>query len=256
MPEISITTSGISKLLQNLNIHKAMGPDQISAKILRELQDILALILEIIFNHSLNTGIVPSDWKMANITPLFKKGDRSQPNNCRPISLISIVSKLFEHILSSNIRKHFESNNILYHGQHGFRQFHSCETQLISVVQDLTLNFDEDIQTDLVSMDFAKAFDTVPHHRLLYKLQWYGIQGKVHQWISNFLTNRRQKVILGNAHSSLVDVSSGVPQGTVIGPILFLIHINDLPDRVRYSTIRLFADDCIIYRPIKSIEDT
>ena len=100
-------------------------------------------------------------------------------------------------------------------------------------------------------MDFAKAFDTVPHHRLLYKLQWYGIQGKVHQWISHFLTNRCQKVILGNAHSSLVDVSSG----TVLGPILFLIYINDLPDRVRYSTIRLFADDCIIYRPIKSIED-
>ena len=142
MPEISIKTSGISKLLQNLNIHKAMGPDQINAKILRELQDILAPILEIIFNHSLNTGIVPSDWKMADITPLFKKGDRSQPNNYRPISLTSIVSKLFEHILSSNIRKHLESNNILHHCQYGFRQFHSCETQLISVVQDLTLNFD------------------------------------------------------------------------------------------------------------------
>ena len=107
--------------MQNLNIHKAMGPDQINAKILRELQDILAPILEIIFNHSLNrTGIVPSDWKMANITPLsFKKGDRSQPNNYRPISLTSIVSKLFEHILSSNIRKHLESNNILHHCQHG-----------------------------------------------------------------------------------------------------------------------------------------
>ena len=101
-------------------------------------------------------------------------------------------------------------------------------------------------------MDFAKAFDTVAHHRLLYKLQWYGIQGKVHQWISNFLTNRRQKVILGDAHSSLANVSSGVPQGT----IFFLIYINDVPDCIRYSTIRLFADDCIIYRPIKSIEDT
>ena len=97
MPEISITTFGISKLLQNLNIHKAMSPDQINVKILRELQDILAPILEVIFNHSLNTGIVPSDWKMANIMPLFKKGDRSQPNNYRPISLTSIVSKLFEH---------------------------------------------------------------------------------------------------------------------------------------------------------------
>ena len=101
MPEIFITTSGISKLLQNLNIHKAMCPDQINAKILRELQDILAPILEIIFNHSLITGMVPSDWKMANITPFFKKGERSQPNNYRPISLTSIVSKLFEHTVNN-----------------------------------------------------------------------------------------------------------------------------------------------------------
>ena len=120
---------------------------------------------------------------MANVIPLFKKGDRSQPNNYRPISLTSITSKIFEHILSSNIMKHLEVNNILNHHQHGFRHNHSCKTQLVSLIQDLSLNFDNDIQTDLISMDFAKAFDTVPHCRLLYKLQWYGIQGKVHSWI-------------------------------------------------------------------------
>ena len=117
------------------------------------------------------------------------------------------------------------------------------------------------IQTDLISMDFAKAFDTVPHCRLLYKLQWYGIQGKVHTWIANFLSDRSQTVILGGAQSSSISVTSGVPQGplaqgTVLRPILFLIYINDLPDCIKHSTIRLFADNCIIYRQILNDNDT
>ena len=193
---------------------------------------------------------------MANVTPLFKKGDRSKPNNYRPISLTSITSKIFEHILSSNIMKHLEANNILNGHQHGFRHGYSCETQLISLVQDLCLNYDKDIQTDLISMDFAKAFDTVPHCRLLYKLQWYGVQGRVHKWIENFLADRSQIVVLGGVQSSSISVTSGVPQGTVLGPLLFLIYINDLPDCIKHSTIRLFADDCIIYRPILSDKDT
>ena len=248
MPDFNITISGIRKLLHNLNVHKATGPDEISARVLKELGDILAPTLKIIFDYSLYTGTVPKYWKMANVTPLFKKGDRSQPNNYRPISLTSITSKIFEHILSSNIMKHLEVNNILNHHQHGFRHNHSCETQLVSLIQDLSLNFDNDIQTDLISMDFAKDFDTVPHCRLLYELQWYGIQGKVHSWIANFLSDRSQTVILGGAQSSSISVTSGVPQGTVLGPILFLIYINDLPDCIKHSTIRLFADDCIIYR--------
>ena len=225
MSEISITASGINNLLQNLNIYKAAGPDQVVAKILKELQDIFAPILEIISNHSLNTGAIPNDWKMANITPLFKKVDRSQPNNYRPISLTSIVSKLFELLISSNIRRHLESNDILHPCQHGFRKFHSCETQLISLVQDLSSNFADDIQTDLISMDLAKAFDTMAHRRLLYKLEWHGIRGRVHQWIAGFLTGHHQRVLLDGAQSSLAGVSSGVPQGTVLGLILFLIYI-------------------------------
>jgi len=132
---------------------------------------------------------VPDDWRKANITPEFKKGDRSQPSNYQPISLTSIVSKIFEHILSSHITKHMEMNNILHQQQYGFRCNRSCETQLISLFQDLSLNYDNDIQTDLIFLDFAKAFDTVPHQKLLYKLQWYGIQGRTHQWISQFLQN-------------------------------------------------------------------
>ena len=186
MPDISITVSGIKSLLHNLNVHKATDPDEISARILKEAGDILAPTLKITFDYSLSTGIIPENWKVANVTPLFKKGDWSQPNNYRPISLTSITSKLFEHIFSSNIMKHLETNNILNCHQHGFRHNYSCETQLISLVQDLTLNYDKDIQTDLISMDFTKAFDTVPHCRLLYKLQWCGVWGKMHRWVANF----------------------------------------------------------------------
>ena len=145
--------------------------------------------------------------------------------------------------------KYLETNNILNCHQHGFRHNYSCKTQLISLVQDLTLNYDKDIrQTDLISMDFTKAFDTVPRRRLLYKLQWYGVQGKMHRWIAIFLTDRSQSVVLGGVQSSSISVTSGFPQGTVLGPLLFLIYINDLPDCIKHSTIKLFTDDCIIYR--------
>ena len=117
-------------------------------------------------------------------------------------------------------------------------------------------NFDKNIQSDLILMDFAKAFDTVPHQRLLYKLQWYGVRGNIYQWIQSFLCKRTQKVVRDGVSSSPVMVTSGVPQGLVLGPILFLIYINDLPEYIKYSTIRLFADDCILYRPVKSFNDS
>ena len=148
--------------------------------------------------------------------------------------------------------KHLESNSILYDLQYGFRQGRSCEAQLISLLDDLTLNYDKSLQTDLIITDFVKAFDVVPHHRLIYKLNWYGIRGNVSQWIKSFLTNRTQRVVLENTESSTI-CSSGVPQGTVLGPTLFLIFINDLPD---YITLRMFADDCLLYNAIRSPQDT
>jgi len=170
MSDIIRTVTRIVNLLQNLDVHKATGPDEISARVLKELSDVLSPTLKIIFDYSLDTSTVLKNWKEVNVTFIFKKGDHSQPNNYRSISLTNIVSKIFEHILSSSIMKHLETNNIIHYHQHGFRCNHSCETQLISV-QDLIFNYNKNIQTDLISMDFAKAFDTVSHLRLLYKLQ-------------------------------------------------------------------------------------
>ena len=253
---INVCSNGIRNQLNSLDVHKATGPDGISARILKETSDISALILRIIFVSSLEHGIVPSDWKIAHVVPVFKKGDRSNPCNYRPISLTSIVSKVLEHILSSHIMKHLESNGILHSCQHGFRHNRSCESQLISLVHELMQNHDNNIQSDIILTDFAKAFDKVPHNRLLYKLQWYGISGKIHQWINSFLSNRSQKVTVEGSFSTPTLVTSGVPQGTVLGPLLFLTYINDLPDCLSHCTIRLFADDCILYRPIQSEHDS
>ena len=131
-----------------------------------------------------------------------------------------------------------------------------CETQLISHFHELAFSHDQGIQTDLASMDFAKAFDMVPHKRLFYKLNWYGIQGDVHYWLVDFLSHHFQRVVLDGTPSRYIPVSLGVPQGTVLGPILFMAYINDLSEVGKNSTLRLFADGCIIYRLIKSTYDT
>ena len=253
MPDINISATGIQHILSNLKPHKAAGPDTIPPTVLKELSHQISPILEIIFNKSLQTGQVPNDWKEANVAPIFKKGDKHNPCNYRPVSLTCIISKCMEHILVSNIMQHLDSNKILYALQHGFRKNFSCDTQLLSLFQDLSSN---PSQTDLIIMDFSKAFDKVPHRRLQYKLNWYSIRGTTHAWIQNFLQGRSQRVVSEGTQSSSHPVLSGVPQGTVLGPILFLIYINDLPDEASSSTIRLFADDCILYRSIKTQQDS
>ena len=176
MPQISIHNPGILKLLSNLNPHKACGPDNINSRILKELREHTAPILTLLFIKSLETGTTPTDWKHANVAPVFKKGEKYKPVNYRPISLTCICCKLMEHIITSNVMQHLEDNNILYNLQHGFRKARSCESQLIDFTQELNSKNNQNIQTDLIIMDFAKAFDKVPHKCLLYKLQFYGIR--------------------------------------------------------------------------------
>ena len=179
--------------------------------------------------------------------------------NYRPVSLTCICCKTLEHIIVSNINKHLVFESILADCQHGFRSQRSCETQLVQFFHDLVSNLDRALnrnhrQTDVIIMDFAKAFDKVPHRRLLYKLDYYGIRGSTHKWITSWLSGRFQKVVLDGQASDPVPVLSGVPQGSVLGPVLFLIFINNLPENIR-SSVRLFADDCVLYRNIESPAD-
>ena len=256
MGEITVDPKGVIKLLNNLNIHKAPGPDGLSARVLKECSSEIAPVLTYIFNESLAQGAVPDDWRQANVAPVFKKGEKYDAANYRPVSLTCICCKTLEHIIVSNINKHLALENLLADCQHGFRSQRSCETQLVQFYHDLVSNLDRAVgrghrQTDVIVMDFAKAFDKVPHKRLLYKLDFYGIRGSTHKWIDSWLSERSQKVVLDGCASDPVPVLSGVPQGSVIGPVLFLIFINDLPDNIR-SSVRLFADDCVLYRNVKS----
>ena len=187
--------------------------------------------------------------------PFLKKGSKLQAVNYRPVSLTCITCKLFEHIVCKHILGHLEEHGILTDLQHGFRTGRSCETQLITTFHDIASAYNKKgSQIDIAVLDFSKAFDTVPHDGLLSKLKHYGIDDKIWTWISNFLKQRKQRVVVDGIQSDLVTVDSGVPQGTVLGPILFLLHINDLPSVIS-SKVRLFADDCLVYREIKSRQD-
>jgi len=252
---ITFTSNGIKRILENLDPSKSAGPDNIPTRILKLCAAEISPVLQIIFSQSFQNGLLPSDWLHGNVIPIHKRGDRTVPANYRPISLTSVCCKVMEHIVYHSIMSHLEQNNILNPLQHGFRTGHSCTTQLLTVVEELAKSLDDRKQVDVLFLDFAKAFDTVPHQRLLLKLQSYGIAGRTHQWISQWLTKRTQRVVVNGTESDYVGVISGVPQGTVLGPLMFLLYINDISENI-LSTIRLFADDCIMYRSINSSGDT
>ena len=196
MPEVTVSTQGVQKLLSKLQPNKATGPNDLPARVLKEFAVEIAPALSCIFQRLLDTGILPEDWRRANISPVFKKGDRTKASNYRPVSLTSICSKVLEHILHSNISDHLDQYNVLCEEQHGFRSKHSCESQLVQTIHDLALALDNRKQTDVVIMDSSKAFDKVAHNRLLLKLSHYGIRGNTYNWISSFLKDRHQQVVV------------------------------------------------------------
>ena len=247
-------SDGVSQLLSNIKVNKAPGPDNLQAHFLQEVAYEIAPILTVIFQASLDQGVLPSIWKTAAVVPIFKKGARSDPGNYRPVSLTCICCKILEHIVYSSITKHLQYHEVLCDGQHGFRQKQSCESQLITTINDFAKCLNEKGQCDVLLLDFRKAFDKVPHACLFQKPHHYGIHGALLLWLKSFLTNRSQYIILDNQKSHPTPVSSRVPQGTVLAPLLFLLYINDLPSRVR-SKVKLYADDVLLYSYIKSESD-
>ncbi len=192
MPEIEITVPGVQKMLERLKVHKACGPDAISPRMLKELAPVIAPMLTVIYQKSYDTGELPDDWKKANVVAIYKKGKNSDPSNYRPISLTCVSCKIMEHIVASSIMKHAKRHNILYDLQHGFRDKRSCETQFVGFITDVANNMMNGKQTDVLIMDFSKAFDKVGHHCLVEKMKHYGVQGKTNTWIRAFLSNRKQ----------------------------------------------------------------
>ena len=210
--------------------------------------------LRIIFTKSLEEEKIPDIWKVGHISAIHKSGSRSKAENYRPISLTSVPGKIMERLIRDRIVDHMTENNFFSPEQHGFISGKSCTTQLLEFLEDLTEALDSGKDADVIYLDFQKAFDKVPHKRLLKKLWAYGIQGKIHSWIKEFLSNRIQTVLVDGNSSSKAKVTSGIPQGSVLGPILFLIFINDLPSVIQ-ALKKLFADDTKVYQIVTCMAD-
>ena len=248
---VNINEENVSLKLKSLNPNKSPGPDKIYPIILKELHDELKVPLTYLFKLSLKEGKLPSDWKHAEVTAIFKKGIKTDPGNYRPVSLTSIICKILESFIRDAIQTHMEENKLYTTCQHGFRQKKSCTSQLLEVMEDFTSFLDKREDFDVIYLDFKKAFDSVPHERLLLKLNGYGISGSILNWIRSFLEDRTQRVRVDSEFSSTTKVTSGIPQGSILGPILFTIFINDLPDAIE-SICKIFADDTKIYNTTKN----
>ncbi|KAK6183707.1 hypothetical protein SNE40_011134 [Patella caerulea] len=245
LSHITVTELEVVDAISTLDANKAVGPDIISNKMLIASTHEVSKPLCMLFNKSLADKCFPIDWKLAHVIPLFKNGDKSLPSNYRPVSLLSCTSKLFEKIIFKHIFNHLISNKLLYKFQSGFIPGFSTTHQLIELYHEILCALEKKQKASMTYADISKAFDTVWIKGLLLKLERYGIKGNLLTWLNSYLTNRSQKVILKEALSDTRELKAGVPQGSVLGPLLFLIFINDIADGT-VGLGRLFADDTSI----------
>jgi hypothetical protein len=245
----------IFKKIEKIPSKLSSGPDSIPSLLMKKCALTLAKPLSKLFSESFNQGILPNDWLLADVTPIFKnKGSNSNVNNYRPISLTCVPCRIMESVISDAIRFHVMDK--ISASQHGFLSGRSTVTQLLETLEDWTLSLDNNKVIDVLYIDIAKAFDSVSHIKLISKLELYGISGKLLIWIKAFLSNRKQRVVIDGTKSDWKEVTSGVPQGSILGPLLFLLYVNDLPKAIKNSEVKLFADDCKIYIAFKWSEDS
>ena len=249
-----VTPELVAKKIKAMKDNKSPGVDGIPPKLLMETVEQISIPLARVFNLSLKEGVVPFEWKEANIIPLFKKGSRNKSENYRPVSLTSVICKLLERLIKDHMVEFLVKHKLLNSSQHGFLKARSCLTNMLCFLEEITKWIDVGSPVDIIYLDFQKAFDKVPHQRLLLKLKAHGIGDSITDWIEQWLTDRRQRVVVDGEVSNWKSVLSGVPQGSVLGPILFLIYINDLDDSITSNVLK-FADDTKLFRKVNTDGD-
>ena len=255
MDNMSVTEEEVILLCKEINTNKSSAIENLSANILKLAFITLSKQLTYVFNLSLGTATVPKSWKNATVTPLFKAGDVSQCNNYRPISVLPLPGKILEKIVHKRLNTFFEANNILNPNQGGFRKNQSTTNTTAKFLDSIYESINNKEFSIATYIDFSKAFDTVPHDILLKKLKLYGVRGKNLKWIKSYLTNRKQKTFFNNVASNYALITCGVPQGSVLGPLLFLIYINDLVDVIENCNTFLYADDTVLVSSARNIHD-
>jgi len=248
-------TEEIKSIIKSLKPKKSTGHDNISTLFICNNKIALCTPITILINKSLESGIVPDACKIAKVTPIYKSKDKELCTNYRPISLLPSTSKILEKIIHKRVYYFLQQQNILYHSQYGFRSKHSTNQAVCEFIANTLNAIDNKMTTIGVFLDLSKAFDTIDHQILLRKLKYYGIRGLALEWFKNYLCNRKQFVNYNGTSSSLRDITCGVPQGSVLGPLLFIIYTNDLPNALSYSKCILFADDTTIYLSLKNIHE-
>ena len=239
---LPIQCGEILSLIRNLNPNKATGSDGISGQMLLLCDNSVVLPLKVILQNILVPSSFPDMWKLANVIPIFKKGDKQLIKNYRPISLLPICGKIFENIIFNNLYNYLNTNNLITKNQSGFRPGDSTTNQLLYLVNEIHKAFDDpkSLEVRAVFLDISKAFDKVWHDGLLFKLNQNGISGGLLKLFENYLHNRKQRVVLNGSYSAYSSIESGVPQGSVLGPLLFLVYINDLESNIN-SNIKFFC---------------
>ena len=242
----------VAKAIDKLKPKTSCGHDNISSKLLKFIKDIISGPISIIINQSLKTGIFPNKLKIAKVLPLFKKGENELIENYRPISLLPSISKIFERIVFDQLYKYLDSNNLLYKSQYGFRKKHSTEMASLELIDRIYHDLDNKKIPIAIFLDLSKAFDTLDHNILLHKLNYYGVNGNSLSWFNSYLTNRYQYVDIDGTSSKPLIITTGVPQGSILGPLLFIIYMNDIYSTSSKFKFILYADDSTLYSPICS----